>query len=110
MKHLHCAKCGQELLFKRKAVPSIGRILDLVEPHECSKEIQMPKGAPIEIKPISEEKRNKIDELFGGFEFVQKLNKLPKGRTTGDSRKKEDVKDLSSSAPQTLINMVKKNG
>jgi len=35
MKDLYCAECGKELYIIQKAVPSLGKVFNLTQPHNC---------------------------------------------------------------------------
>lgn len=108
MKCVYCANCGTRLTITRKALPKYGRIIDLIEPHECLDEPVEFDLTPVEVPAftvIPEKGKNK---------FVQKLNELqpqlsiPGIEGTGDKRKPEHIKSESSStAPQTLLDSVK---
>jgi len=108
MKVVYCANCGLRLTIIRKALPKYGRIIDLVEPHECLDEPVEFDLTPVEVPAfttVPEEGKNK---------FVQKLNKLqpqpsiPNIDGTEDKRKPEHIKsETSSSAPRTLLDSIK---
>lgn len=101
-KEFFCANCGTRLTLTRKALPQFGRIVDLVEWHECLEEPIELNLTPIENPPIvSEEKRA----------FAKSLNALQSRAVVGqlgtdnlrDRRPSEQVK---STAPQDLLNQV----
>lgn len=98
----YCANCGLRLNVYRKAIPKYGRIVDLIEPHECSEEPVEFDITPTDI-PVFQpsEKDNK---------FVKKLNELTppvfpdKALNLQDRRPSDQVK---STAPESLLNFVK---
>lgn len=65
---LYCANCGKPLRLIRKAVPSKGITLDLVEYHECSEEI-----IPIDLSNLPNADHSVVE---GKDKFVQSLNDL----------------------------------
>ena len=106
MKYVFCANCGTRLNIKRKALPKLGRIVDIVEYHKCPDEPVEFDLTPIDIPKFNEvEYKNK---------FVQNLNELQpqtifksESIKFGDRRKPEDVKStVTSSAPASLNNLI----
>ena len=98
MKLIYCANCGHKLPLHRKALPGYGRIIDLVEPHECTDEPLDFDLEPIDVPvaPIGEANK-----------FVQILDELPKFPSQGDLRQKEFVKDIDkTSAPGSLLGIM----
>ena len=101
MKFVYCANCGKKLSIMRKAMPKLGRIIDVVEFHECSDE-------PVEID-FTIEDVPVFTEQVDKNKFVQKLNELKPQSIFGeldtgelmDRRSKEDIK---STAPNSLLN------
>ena len=105
MKCVFCTNCGLRITVTRKALPKYGRIIDLIEPHECLDEPVEFDLTPIEVPAFTNvPERNKNA-------FVQKLNELqpsPIGtKNLTDRRKTEDIKGDSSSAPRTLLDNIK---
>jgi hypothetical protein len=115
-KSVSCAGCGKELRLILKAIPSEGRVINLVEPHTCDEEVPIkadpvPENDPVKkaVKEVQEKKA--VDELFDSFPFVQKLNKDeeeagtvfdgPKDRRSEDHVRKELV---TSTAPVGVLN------
>lgn len=108
MKQLFCSECGLQLQIFRKALPKLGRIIDVVEPHKCLEVPRTPDFEPQEIPIFG------LKEPTG--HFVQKLNELglPKGAIDpdslesqgdpgpGDRRAPEHTKS-SSSAPSLIL-------
>lgn len=97
-----CSNCGFRLSIYRKALPKYGRIVDLIEPHECSEEpIELdltPTDVPIY---VPEEKDNK---------FVKKLNELsPVSLPIAnlDLRDRRPTDQVKSSAPESILSHVK---
>ena len=99
----YCSNCGMRLNVYKKAIPKYGRIVDLVEPHECTEEPVEFDITPTDT-PVFEpsEKDNK---------FVKKLNELsPLPDLMGsdlnlqDRRSTDQVKSI---APESLLSHVK---
>lgn len=103
----YCSNCGFRLTIHKKALPKYGRIVDLIEPHECSEEPHEFDLAPTNVPTYQpEEKNNK---------FVKKLNGLspPSSEFTNfpaidinfkDRRPADQVK---STAPESLLTHMK---
>jgi hypothetical protein len=105
----HCACCGQQLDFYRKAVPRKGTILNLIAPHNCEstdiKPLEEFETVPAPHKPKAE-----LDKLFKSFPFVEKINKdgLADPLPITDRRPKENLrKELNTTAPPNLVDMAK---
>ena len=103
MKCAYCSNCGLRLAIIRKALPKYGRIIDLIEPHEC-----LDEPVEFDLTPIDISIPSMAGE--GKNAFVQKLNGLqPSSINTEnlmDRRNTEDIKGESSSAPRTLLNNI----
>lgn len=103
MKVIYCENCGACLEIKRKAMPTYGRIIDLVPYHECSDEI-----IPFDMSP------NPVPTFMPNEEkqkFVEKLNELqpqksPFGIDTRDLRDQRKIEDVKSTAPLNLLNSI----
>ena len=102
-KEFFCANCGTRLNLTRKALPKFGRIIDLIEWHECLEEPIELDLTPIDNPPIiNKEKRS----------FTNNLEVLHSKVTVGtlgtdnflDRRPSEHVK---STAPQDLLSQLK---
>jgi len=112
MKYVYCSNCGLRLAIIRKALPKYGRIIDLIEPHECLDEPVEFDLTPVEVPAFVSMPDDLLEE--GGNKFVQKLNKLqpqpsiPNMDSTGDKRKPEHIKsETSSTAPRTLLDSIR---
>jgi hypothetical protein len=95
------------LAITRRALPKYGRIIDIVEPHECPEE-----PVEIDLTPVDVPTFVNVPDDLDKDTFVQNLNGLsPPTIGTNDlkdRRKIENVKDgTSSSAPRTLLDSVK---
>jgi hypothetical protein len=103
-KHIHCARCGKELSHRNKGIPSLGKVITVVEPHECDEE-GMESRLEV-LVPGPEGGAPKVD--VETLPFVQKINeatqrtKLP--TPIEDQRKGRD--EVSSTAPQSLRGMI----
>ena len=113
-KKYYCAKCGTELAVKAKAIPRAGTVVHLVQPHDCtedaSEETMQSLGLDKEQPSVAEELR--INEMFKGFDFVQKLNKATEVETPsepGDLRPKSSRREelVTSTAPEGALGAAK---
>ena len=99
MKIVYCANCGTRLNISRKALPQYGRIIDVVEFHECPEEPVELDLTPVDVPMfVREDKKDK---------FVQKLDELaPKSILgaigTGDLRDRRIEEPQKSTAPKSL--------
>lgn len=102
-KELYCSQCGKELVHKPIAVPSINRILHVVEPHECEDVQPLPEGSPINLTPLPKADKRR----FPTGKFVQKINELEEIK---DIRPKEVVREekevKSSAAPNGVFDFL----
>ena len=95
MKFVYCEKCGKALQVTPKSFKELGRILKVVEAHECGEPV------PIDLEPIYDPGKV-IDET----QFVQKSNELLRNKPE-DIRSKEHIREeLTSTAPEALKNFV----
>jgi len=110
MKFIYCSACGKHLPIIRKALPSYGTIIDLIEPHEC-----LPEPVPFDLKPVQNEP---IDINKDSNKFVRDLNKLKpetvRGQIGGvdsnslrDRRFEHTEKAPVTSAPNSVLDMLK---
>ncbi len=126
MKPFFCAQCGAELLVNIKAIPAQQRIIKVVQPHTCLKEIPPDQYEPLLMKDRPK-KQVELDAIFDKFQFVSKLNKLPVPKKEVeekvdkpepmvdasllnealiDRRPKENMRDTST-APKNLLDHMK---
>lgn len=108
-KTAYCSQCGKKLNMMKKALPTYGRIINIVEQHECSEEPVELDLTPIDVPSFT-------PTFMGKDQFVQNLNKLDKKPKLGtedlrDRRDTANIKDdgVSSTAPQSLLNQVKQS-
>lgn len=117
-RNFYCAQCGTKLEIRRKAIPQKGIVVDLVEPHTCIEagadfnlELligkQFPKVQPTPTQELQKEER--INKMFEGFDFVQKLNKAVEVEhpdAPGDLRPKSQQREelVTNTAPPNLLN------
>jgi len=105
MKVVYCANCGKRLNVKRKALPMYGKIIDIVEYHECPDEPYEIDLTPVDIP--------KFDEVEGRNKFVQNLNNLspkPEGSSpllSNEPGDKRFEKPATTTAPQSLLDQIK---
>ena len=98
-KAIYCSECGMKLTMILKGLPQHGRIISLINPHECLEEpIELDLG-PAEPTPTPEGK------------FVEKLNELPTAAhgavSTHDLRDRRLPEHIKSSAPTELLKNIK---
>lgn len=102
-KIIYCSNCGQRLTLIRKAFPKLGHILEVVDPHECTKEPQELDLTPMQVPQFQPEPKGK---------FVQNLNELyskPEGSLLNNTLKdrRPDDQTKSSSAPNAVLDTLK---
>jgi len=120
MNFVYCAQCGERFEVFAKAVPSQGKVYNLIRPHICTKLNEEPLTKET-IEAIGENAKKSaganLKDMFDGFKFVQKLNKLdPKiaepeseqpTHEIGDKRHKDHLrKELTSNAPANLLDNI----
>jgi len=101
MRQFYCSQCGKHLTTFRKALPTYGTVIDLIDPHECSEEPVEFDLTPLSVPAFNPEKSDK--------KFVQKLNELTP-KTLGQINKEilRDRRDeVPSSAPSTVLGIIK---
>lgn len=102
MSFVYCSKCGTRSPLIPKAIKSMGRVIDLVEPHEC---VDPPLEFDLKPLPVP----SFIQEPKG--KFVENLNQLkPKGlgmQGTGDLRDRRRPEFTKSLAPQSILDEIK---
>lgn len=98
-KHVYCSNCGTRLEITRKALKDYGRIIDLIEAHECPDEPVDLDLSPSEV-PIKKEVEGK---------FVQKLNDLKQSPqvSTMDLRDRRKESEVKTTAPASIIEQMK---
>ena len=88
MKHVYCSRCGTRLAISRKALPKYGKIINIVEYHECPDE-----PVEIDLTPVDIPTFVSVPGDLDKNTFVQNLNGLlPSTIGTdnlGDRRDKE---------------------
>ena len=98
---IYCSACGHKSLVHRKALLNFGRIIEIIEPHVCTEEVQEVDLKPMEVpnQPIKNENNKFIEK-------INELNPKPKNvfEPTGDKRPKEFIK---SSAPESIISNIR---
>jgi len=104
MKIVYCSNCGTRLNITRKAMPKLGRIIDIVEYHVCPDEPVEFDLTPIDLPTFVEDKENN--------KFIKSLNDLHPQSVIGasglqDRRPSDQVK---STAPSSLDDLMKSLG
>jgi hypothetical protein len=113
MKTLYCSNCGIQLRINRKALPNLGIILDLVEPHTCL-EVPIDPSKVIVVAPIIASNQSKFVESLNG------LKSLPQPQSEGRSLRPSlmtgtdnlrdrrfDGKEVPSTAPPSILDQIK---
>ena len=107
MKVVYCANCGTRLNIMRRAMPKLGRIIDVVEYHICPDEPVEIDLTPVDLPSFTESE--------GNNKFVKILNDLQPPSILGaigaddlrDRRPLDQVKTESkSTAPTSLGNLI----
>jgi len=108
-RELRCARCGMILYPTPKAVPQLGKVIDIVAPHEC--------GEPVDFTvPTPEDMRTKQMAIAAaeGLPFGKKLTEIREAHArafsdalnTGDQRQgREEL--VKSSAPRGILDALK---
>lgn len=104
MKIVYCSNCGSRLNVYRKALPKFGKIIDIVEFHECGEEVQELDLTPVDI-PM-------FNTTEGKDKFVKKLNELaPRPKLeqvlNDDPGDRRDIANVKTTAPGSVIDMFK---
>lgn len=104
-KPVYCSECGMKLPITLKALKGYGRIISLVDPHECAEE-----PVPLDLTPDEVP----VEDYKGDRKFVQNLNDLPIGHTvargqlsTADLRDRRPPDQVISTAPASIIQQMK---
>jgi hypothetical protein len=110
---LHCANCGKPLHLIRKAIPSKGIIVNLVEYHECS---EIP--VPFDLSNLPD--AQPFIPVAGKDKFVKLLNDLkpsppadlrdvrkPSMTGTDDLRDRRFDQDIKTTAPLSVLDQIK---
>lgn len=91
MKAIYCSKCHKKLKLIRKAIPDYGRVIELIEPHECGEIV------PIDLGPKLVRNSNDLEPT--AHASVGSLS-------TADFRDRRKPEDVKSSAPLSLIDQI----
>jgi len=107
-RELRCASCGAILYPIPKAIPQLGKVIEILAPHEC--------GEPVDftIPEVSKEARNLAVAKAGELPFGKKLTEAQKtykesfsdALDTGDKRQKREELQTST-APRGLLDALK---
>lgn len=114
---LFCANCGVQLTVIRKAVPSAGTILDLVNPHEClaipvdpSKVIVLATNKEGEYKFVKSLNDLPSKSIVGAIPIVEKENlarSLRPSSMTGTADLRDRRFDNKTTAPESVLDQIK---
>jgi len=97
-----CSNCGLRLNIYRKALPKYGRIVDLIEPHECTEE-----SVEFDLTPTDVPKFKPSEK---GNKFVKKLNELSPPNFPNpnlDLRDRRPSDQVKSTAPESILANIK---
>jgi hypothetical protein len=96
-KVVYCSKCGTRIEVFRKAIKGYGRIIELIEPHEC---LETP--IDLDLTPLE------IPKKSAEGEFVRNLDNLrPPSVSTADLRDRRKEQDIKSSAPASILDQMR---
>lgn len=107
-REIRCAKCGVILYTSLKAIPQLGKVIEILAPHKCGKLVDF--TVPETSKDARQLAIAKAEEL----PFGQKLTQIRKDYKesfsdaidTGDKREgREEL--VTSTAPRGLMDMLK---
>jgi hypothetical protein len=98
-KELRCAQCGMVLNTVLKGIPQTGSVMELVEPHKCTKEV-----ADFSVTPPKRtlEDVNRLEAL----PFSQKITEVRKSallQVHTDDRRKAREEIQTTIAPRSLL-------
>lgn len=103
MKPVYCTECGMKITVFRKALPRLGRIIDVIEPHVCLEVTMEPDLSGDEAPAFVQAPKGK---------FMDKLNDLPPAKFPGIGT--DDLQDRrnipgwqQSSAPRSILTSIK---
>jgi hypothetical protein len=97
----------KELKTKLKAVPSLGRIIHIIEPHECGEKKELPDEINHMVKELKKPKAKSVKES----------NSIPnpfppiKGKPSNaefESMKGSKSSNIESSAPDGILSVIKR--
>jgi hypothetical protein len=107
-REIRCANCGAILYPTPKAIPQLGKVIEILAPHEC--------GEPVEftVPETSSQARQLAIAKAEELPFGQKLTKVRKdyqesfsdALDTGDKRQKREELQTST-APRGLMDALK---
>lgn len=104
-KPVYCSECGMKLSVTLKALKGYGRIINLVDPHECAEE-----PIPLDLTPDEVP----VEDYKGDRKFVQNLNELPATHTvargqvsTADLADRRPPDQIKSTAPASIIEQMR---
>jgi hypothetical protein len=109
-KFIYCSNCGFKIQVFRKAIPSSGIIIDMIEPHEC-----YPEPIELDLKPVQipqfEQKAPK-GKLVTKLEDLSQSKHFPRPSELEDRELKDRRFDRrpaseTSSAPISLLEQIK---
>lgn len=100
---IFCSECGVKKPIIRKALPKYGRIIDMIEPHECLEEPLPFDLAPVEVPDFvpSEKKKGRFSQQL---DELQPIRGLPLSSGLKDLRPENVV--IKSSAPPNLLDNI----
>lgn len=100
-KPIYCANCGLRLVMTQKALPSYGRIIKMVEYHECLEEPVELDLTPVDVPTIQHPEKQAFAD---GLEELQKVSHG--AISTEDLRDRRKTEHVKSSAPENLTNLM----
>lgn len=96
-KFIFCSECGQKLPIIRKALKGYGRIIDLINPHEC-----LDKPVDLDLTPTEVPIKKEVEG-----KFVQKLNDLRPSKIDADLHDRRKESEVKTSAPASVLDQLK---
>lgn len=101
-KQFFCANCGTQLTLTRKALPKFGRIVDLIEYHECLEDPIELDLTPVDNPPIVDEEKRAFADSLEDLQSKAVVGQLGTDNFK-DRRPSEQVK---STAPGDLLSQM----
>ena len=105
-KEFYCATCGVLVETKMKALPKVGKVINVIYPHTCRDDVV---GELDEL--IANNQPKPTPEPAGAnFPFIERLNREMGKLETPTFKSAREERDVSSTAPGGLSNLLLSKG
>jgi hypothetical protein len=102
-KQLRCAKCGLALNSLLMAVPQLGSVIEVVEPHKCLK-VPLDLAEEIKVRSTTEKQADRL--RLNELNFSQKITEVRKSalfNVTSEDKRQKREELVTSTAPDNLL-------